>query len=78
MIEDESTGDLKMKDMAEVRDVLMERPELSVDRAATKTLEKLKSWSADLFEKPRLYSLHFDESEDEAEVEWPFNMLQES
>ncbi|CAJ1961641.1 unnamed protein product [Cylindrotheca closterium] len=64
VIEDENSGDLKMKDIKTVRQVL-DNDQLKVERIATKTIEKLKSWNKDMFPDPRLYSLHFGEDDDE-------------
>lgn len=65
--EDDATCDLKMKSIDEVRVILMENPQLSVERIATKTLEKLRLWNKLLFPTPRLYEFHFKEGDDLAE-----------
>ena len=59
VIEDDSTGDLKMKSIDEVRGVLMENPQLSIEMAAQKTVKKLRSWNRALFRTPWLYEFHF-------------------
>ena len=67
VVEDETNGGLKLKDIHEVRTVL-ESDQLSVVRTATKTLEKLKSWSKDLFEKPPISRLYEDNEEEVPEL----------
>lgn len=58
-----------MKDIDTVLEVLVDNAQLSVERIATKTLEKLKSWNKDMFPEPRLYSMHFGEDEEDSEDE---------
>lgn len=78
VVEDETSGNLKLMDIDEVRRVLAS-DRLSAEGTATKTLEKLKSWNKDLFEKPRLGKVYDEipelspETTLESSVESPTN-----
>jgi hypothetical protein len=67
-IENESTGDLQLKELGTLRSIMLSSP-FSFEKLSSKVIQTLQEWANDMFLTPKLYPVYFPDEDEEEEAD---------
>jgi hypothetical protein len=68
LTENESTGDLQLKELGTLRSIVLSSP-FSFEKFSAKVIQTLQEWATDMFETPRLHPVYFPDEDEEEEAD---------